>query len=133
MYKERGLEDFNLRNAEDLLVIHGVNLRQIEGFSKLEERYKCVFINSVINYLNYSDFGSRAITPLRVYVAMEKRYVSEDGKEVKAEVFRVGSNEVRSTWEDEGFKGRNMRIDSVMRYVRFEFIEEGNECWMQIR
>jgi len=37
IYKYNGIKDFMLRNTEDLLKIHGVDFKTVDGYNRLDD------------------------------------------------------------------------------------------------
>ena len=66
-----------LRTIDDLEMIHGIKVDQIEGYSKLDITEKRIFEKFIINLLNAYGIEYRNITPIKVYIAIEKTYIIE--------------------------------------------------------
>lgn len=67
VYEERGLDDYKLRDLDDLFYIYGVKLNQVDGYSKLEGADKAFFNRFVINYFNSHGLHSCNISILKVF------------------------------------------------------------------
>ena len=68
LYFINGIGDFELKNTGDLMKVHGINARTIEGYSELNEEDKKTFINFIINYMNCLGLKLRVNTyPVKVY------------------------------------------------------------------
>ncbi len=80
IYLINGIEDFELRSLGDLMKIHGINARKIEGFSELSEEDKKVYEKFIIRYMNGHGLSYRStIYPQKIYRAFEVDYlVKED-------------------------------------------------------
>ena len=68
LYKERGLNDLNLKTEEDLYNIHSVKLEQVQGFNRLTSVEKENFIRFLINFYNAHSLENRDIVPLKVNI-----------------------------------------------------------------
>ena len=75
IYLINGIEDFELRSLGDLMKIHGINARKIEGFSELSEEDKKVYEKFIIRYMNGHGLSYRStIYPQKIYRAFEVDY-----------------------------------------------------------
>lgn len=65
-YEERGLNDYKLRNIDDLFYIYSIKMNQIEGYFKLDEQDRTLFNSFMINYFNIHGFSGKKISILKV-------------------------------------------------------------------
>lgn len=136
LYKERKLEDFQLKTIEDLESIHGIKLDQIEGYTRLTKEEKEKFKTFIIVFFNSHSINYRDIVPLKVYIAIEKNYVI-DTEAVRDFVIRrvvidEKLQEIDNIWQYEKFKDEKGRLRTIEKYMRFEYIDNGKNRWMHI-
>lgn len=136
LYKERGLNDLNLKTEEDLYNIHSVKLEQVQGFNRLTSVEKENFIRFLINFYNAHSLENRDIVPLKVNIVLEKNYVINTAA-VKDFVIRKviideKSREILEVWQYDRFKDEKGRIKSMEKYMKFEYINGGQRSWLHI-
>lgn len=93
LYFINGIGDFELKNAGDLMKVHGINARTIEGYSELIEEDKNTFINFIINYMNCLGLNLRICTyPIKVYKCDEYLRVDliQDNKSIWLHIINNG-------------------------------------------
>lgn len=73
LYLVNGLGDFTLRNLGDLMKVHGINARALEGYSTLLDEDKEAYETFIVRYMNAHGLSYRAsICPKKVYRACDK-------------------------------------------------------------
>ena len=136
LYKEKGLLDFKLKTEEDLFYIHGIKVDQIEGYCKLDMAEKRIFDKFIINLLNAYGIEYRSITPIKVYVAVEKTYVIETDAIKECVIRRIVTNhktrEIESIWTFDRFKDEKGKLSYVEKYMRFEYVKDGVKSWLHV-
>lgn len=83
-YASHGISNFQLRNIDDLELIHGVSCYDIKGFYNLHEVAKNIFEGFLVNFYNRQGIEHRAtIMPISVRVAKEqgRQYIRFDYSE----------------------------------------------------
>ena len=136
LYQERGLNDFFLRTVEDLGSIHGIKIDQIDGYNKLTEEEKEKFKTFLVTFFNAHGIGYRDIQPLKVFIAIEKIYTIDTAAVRDVVVRRVVVDdkklEISDIWEYDKFKEEKGRLRTIEKYMRFEYIDNGENRWMHI-
>lgn len=136
LYKERNLNNFMLRTIEDLEMIHGIKVDQIEGYSKLDITEKRIFEKFIINLLNAYGIEYRNITPIKVYIAIEKTYIIETEAikdcVIRKVVINQKTKEIESIWNFERFKGEKGKLSYAEKYMRFEYVKDGVKSWLHV-
>jgi hypothetical protein len=70
IYKANGLDDYQLRNTIDLLKVHGIDTKAVEGYDSLDDINKALYEKFIINFLNRWGMEARAtIIPERIQLA----------------------------------------------------------------
>lgn len=95
-YEERGLTDYQLRTLEDLKQIHGVDIRELSGYSRLSETNRNLFDVTVLRFYNAYGLNSRLeLKPKAVNYVLEKDYtrmIDGDRYGVATQVFVIDRN-----------------------------------------
>lgn len=75
LYEERGLTDYCLRTAEDVLFVHNFDLTETTGFEDLTEEQKKLFIAYVCTYMNGLGMNTKiTLWPKSVHFVKEYIY-----------------------------------------------------------
>lgn len=143
IYLTNGIGDFQLRNLGDLMKIHGINARLIEGFSELSSKDKKSYETFILKYMNMHGLDSRAtIFPQRVYRAYEVNYmIKEDPTNdyylnFAGEVWNCTSKDNEflviqwGTIENKDIHG--VIKEKEISYLRIELNERDSELWLHI-
>jgi len=68
IYKANGLDDYELRTSYDLLRVHGIDCKNVDGYNKLADEKRVAFERFIINLYNGFGVETRAlIMPKEVY------------------------------------------------------------------
>lgn len=85
LYKERNLDNYNIKSTKELFFIHGIKLNQVDGFNRLSKYKKKLVEETIISYLNSNEINKRDIVILKVESNLKDKemlrieYI-EDGK-----------------------------------------------------
>lgn len=52
LYTDRGVDNYRLRNVEDLKEIYGIDIEKLKGYEKFSEDYKKIIRIGIISYFN---------------------------------------------------------------------------------
>jgi hypothetical protein len=143
LYKVNGLTDFRLRNTEDLLRVHGIDYKAVDGYSQLDDLNRQIYEGFIINIFNVFGLESRGtLVPKGIYFVEDIQYLVKEKPEddfyivaggiVKA-IDRNGLKSVLHTWEDEDYK--HLKIDkreAGKNYLRFEYEHKGRSEWLHV-
>ena len=135
-YEERGLTDYQLRTLEDIKEIHGIDVRELSGYSGLSDANRNLFDVTVLRFYNAHDLNSRLeLTPKAVNYVAETEYDMKIG-ENEAETIGIVIDSINHN----GKKSRLHRyvfnknipfsecIKNVTKYLCFEL----KEVWFHI-
>lgn len=131
LYEVNGLSDYKLRNTEDLLKVHGINFKAVDGYSRLDDLNKDIYEKFIINIYNAFGLESRAeLVPKGIYWVEHIEYLVKEnpeddyfiiaGGQVNA-IDRNGLKSVLHTWQDEDYKGYEIKESEAKNYLRFEY------------
>lgn len=146
LYKLAGLDDFKIRDTHNLLECHGIRVEDIEGYSKLDEDNKTIFLKFIVNFYNMQGMMSRgALQPKGIYFVEDVEKVAEDpddsecrviAKTIITAIYEDGSREIIHNREHEEYKDLPIVDTHKSNYLRFEYVakshftiedKEGNE------
>ena len=131
LYRVNGLNDFKLRNTEDLLRVHGVDYKSVKGYSGLDDLNRAIYEKFIINIFNAWGLDSRAaLIPTGIYWVEDSEYITKENPEqdyynvaggIVYSIDRYGNKTVLREWEDEEYKHLEKIIEKPKRYLRFEY------------
>lgn len=148
LYRVNGLTDFRLKEASDLLRIHGIDYKKVDGYSGLDDGNREVFERFIVNIFNASGIDTRTrLVPTGIYLVEDIDYLAkEDPKQdyyniaggIVSSIDRYGRKNLLHKWEDEEFIHLERIEDKPKTYLRFEYISglDGNgeprETWLHV-
>lgn len=126
-YEKRGLTDYQLHTLDDLKEIHGLDVRELSGYSGLSENNKNLFNVTVLLFYNAHGLNGRLeLKPVSVNYVQEERYISEDDDDVAIEIYLVDGDIVTKQLYSHIFE-KGVSFDKcrkvVKRYLRFELCD----------
>ena len=148
LYKKRGLEDCRLRNAEDVLFVHGFDIRETTGYEDLTEEHKALFEAYVVTHMNGVGMNTKiTMWPKSVHYVKEYTYCSapewdeEEQKNIRWQIGREwiilkanGRTKKFKKYMDEGKTEAD--IDSVSttekEYLRVDWKYNGSSEWFHV-
>lgn len=57
LYKVNGLTDYKLNTADDLLRVHGIDYKAVNGYSGLDDLNRAIYAKFIINFFNAQGLG----------------------------------------------------------------------------
>lgn len=141
IYLDNGLKDFKLRTTEDLLKVHGIDLKTVDGYNRLDDLNKAVYEKFIINLFNGQGLEYRDIKPTGIYFVEEVDYLVKEnptdeyftvaGNKVLA-IDRNGIKTVHKNWLHESYKGLDIIEDEPKQYLRAEYEHHGRPEWLHV-
>ena len=142
LYRVNGLTDYKLRNTEDLLRVHGIDYKAVDGYNRLDDLNRTIYEKFIINIFNAWGLDSRAtLIPKGIYWVQDSDYLVKEtptqdyysvaGGIVYA-VDRHGNKTVLHEWEDEDYKHLERIIEDPKAYLRFEYEHDGRNEWLHV-
>lgn len=131
LYRVNGLGDFILKEPSDLLRVHGIDLRVVDGYAGLDDENRAIYVGFIINIFNATGLDSRAgLIPTGIYLVEESDYlVKEDPEQdyydvaggVVFSIDRNGEKTLLHQWEDEDYRHLERIVEEPKTYLRFEY------------
>lgn len=82
LYQVNGLKDFKLKSTKDLLKVHGIDFRAVEGYSRLDDLNRTIYEKFIINIFNAMGLDSRAsLVPKGIYWVEDSDYLVKEKPE----------------------------------------------------
>lgn len=142
LYRINGLDDFRLKNPEDLLKTHGIHYKAVGGYDRLNDTNKMLYKQFIVNIYNAFSLESRAaLVPRGIYYVEDIEYLVWENPEddyytiaggVVHEIDKDGQKTVLHIWQDDNYKRHSM-IESESRfYLRFEYEHQGQREWLHV-
>lgn len=142
LYKANGLVDYKLRDTEDLLKVHGINFKEVQGFSEIDNLNRETYEKFIIKIFNALGLESRmTLFPMRVYFVEETNYHIKQqpqddfyiciGGIVKI-IDKNGIKKEHSSWQDEDYKNIKPIKSESTSYLRFEYEHNNHEEWLHV-
>ena len=143
LYMVNGLGDFRLRNLGDLMKCHGINARNIEGYSELSEADKKAYESFIVNFMNMMGMMSRiTFYPKKIYRAYNIDFLIKQSDDdcytiVGGEVWNVSNpNDPVKTrkWTDEDiiYSSDEVVTEKSKEYLRIEYTHRDETEWLHI-
>lgn len=120
LYKINGIDDFKLKSTADLLKVHGIDFKAVDGYNRLDDLSRNVyekFIVEDIEYLVKEDFDDEFLTVVGGIVNV---------------IDRNGLKYVHQTRIDEAYKHLEIKENETKTYIRFEYEHDGRMEWRRV-
>lgn len=147
IYRANGLTDYRLQNTDDLLKVHGINFKAVDGYKGLDDLNKALYEKFIVNIFNAWGLESRAtLIPKGIYFVEETTHAikqsDEEGEYFLAvaglvdSIDRNGFKKTIHVWKDDNFKAwedKDLQIKSESEtYLRFEYQHDGRDEWLHV-
>lgn len=142
LYMANGITDYKLKSTDDLLKVHGIDFREVDGYKRLDDLSRAVYEKFIINIFNAWGLESRAtLIPKGIYFVEEIEYLIKENEEddcfmiiggIINVIDRNGLKYVHHTWIDEKYKDFEIIESKAKTYIRFEYEHQGNKGWLHV-
>ena len=142
LYKINGLTDYKLRNTEDLLKVHGIDFKAVEGYNRLDDLSRAVYEKFIVNIFNVFGLESRAtLIPKGIYFVEDTDYLIKENPEddyfivtggIVKIIDRNGMKSVLRSWTDEDYKDIEPIESDSKTYLRFEYEHDNRKEWLHV-
>lgn len=141
-YKVNGLTGFKLRNTVDLLRVHGIDFKAVDGYEQLDDLNRAIYEKFILNIFNAWGLDSRtSLIPKGIYWVEDSDYLIKENPKndyftvVGGIVYSVdgeGNKALLHKWEDEDYKYLERTIEKSKAYLRFEYEHQGRSEWLHV-
>lgn len=141
IYLTNGLKDFKLRTTEDLLKVHGIDFKAVDGYSRLDDLNKTIYEKFIINFFNAQGLEYRDIVPTGIYYVEEieylvKEYPEDDymtiaGGMIKT-IDRNGLKTILDNRLHERYKHLEITESEPNNYLRIQYKHQGHSEWLHV-
>lgn len=142
LYEVNGLKDYKLKTPEDLLKTHGIDFREVDGYSRLDDLNKHLYEKFIVNLFNGLGLESRAtMFPKGIYFVEDIDYLAKENPEddfflivgglVKV-IDKNGLKTVLRSWNDEDYKDLEATESEAKTYLRFEYENHDRAEWLHV-
>lgn len=144
LYKANGIVDYKLKNTEDLLKVHGIDFKTVNGYNRLDDLNRAIYKKFILNFFNGLGLESRAtLVPKGIHFVEDIQYLIKEVPEGEDDYFivaggiinaidRNGLKSVLHAWNDEDYKDFKSGEVEVRKYLRFEYEQQGSEVWLHV-
>lgn len=143
LYRVNGLHNFKLRNHEDLLRTHGINVWATDGYGMLSDEKRSIFDKFIVNFCNAQGLESRAtLIPKGIYWVEERQYLVKESPEdnfytvagsIVWSIAPSGSKTILHKWIHKDYRNSTPILSEKSRfYLRFEYRHQGRNEWLHI-
>jgi hypothetical protein len=142
LYEVNGLNDYRIRDTEDLLRVHGIDFKAVDGYNRLDDLNRAIYEKFIINIFNAFGLESRAtLIPKGIYWVEDIQYLVKENLEddyfivgggIVKSIDRNGLKSVLRTWSDEDYKHLEIKENEAKTYLRFEYEHEGRKEWLHV-
>lgn len=137
-YENYGLDDYRLKNVNDLYQMHEVNIEKIEGYDTLNDLEQWTFKRFIVNYYNTWGLDIRdELKPLNIYRVQQADllyYENDEPVIVGYELARFIEGEfvLHEINIDEEYRNIELERYEPSTYLRFTFEKGSREQWLHI-
>lgn len=142
LYIENGLDNFKLRDVDDLLNVHKIDYTLIKGYDKLDDLSRRNFGVGLINIYNGHGVNARRlINPKGIYFVEDVDYYIERPNDedlalviggLVTAIYNDGEKEVIKEWVEDDYKIEDHTGKYIRNYLRFEYDYDGRNEWLHI-
>lgn len=130
IYTANGPNSFNLNCHDDLIKLHSINIKDIQGYNKLSQSHKAIFDTFIINFYNAQGLETRAtLLPKSI-----NHVLSEQALEITITAIHADGNETKllKKWKDKKYKNISCIHIEKETYLRFEYQVNGHNEWLHV-
>jgi hypothetical protein len=142
LYEENRLTDYKLRTTDDLMQIHSINFKEVEGYIGLDDINKVLYEKAIVNIYNGLGLSSRAtMIPKGIYYVEDVDYlvkVNPDdvyytvaGRLVMS-IDKTGSKAFLRLWQIDDYKHLKTIKGEAKYFLRFEYEQNDRAEWLHI-
>ncbi len=142
IYEINGLDNYKLRDTNDLLKVHGIDFRAVDGYNRLDDLNRSIYERFIINIFNVFGLESRAsLVPKGIYYVEDIEYLVKEDPEDDYYIIaggcvnvidRSGLKTVHHTWADDDYKHLKIIKEEAKNYLRFEYEHQGRSEWLHV-
>lgn len=139
LYEINGLTEYNIRNTEDLLKVHGVDFKSIDGYNRLDDINRDLYKKFIINFFNGFGLESRAmLIPKGINYVEDIEYLVKENQEdeyytvaggVVMAIDRSGLKSMLSKRLYEEYKELEITEGEPKKYLRFKYEYQEHKEW----
>lgn len=142
IYKSNGIKDFKLRNIEDILKIHGVDFKTVDGYNRLDDLNRQLYEKFIVNIFNGWGLEARAtLVPKGIYYVEDVEHLAKEKPDddyyivVGGTIYAIDRNGLKYVlhdWTDKENPDLEVIEDEKNNYLRFEYELEGRPEWLHV-
>jgi hypothetical protein len=142
LYKINGLTDYKLNSTGDILKVHGIDFRAVDGYNRLDDINRSIYEKFIVNIFNAFGLESRStLIPKGIYFVEQTDLLAKENPEddyyivvggVVMAIDRSGLKSVLYKWEDEDDKHLEVKESESTQYLRFEYAHQGRREWLHV-
>jgi hypothetical protein len=142
LYKINGLTAYKLNSTGDILKVHGIDFRAVDGYNRLDDINRSIYEKFIVNIFNAFGLESRStLIPKGIYFVEQTDLLAKENPEddyyivvggVVMAIDRSGLKSVLYKWEDEDDKHLEVKESESTQYLRFEYEHQGRREWLHI-
>ncbi|MBO0558982.1 hypothetical protein EXQ37_03865 [Clostridium botulinum] len=146
LYEANGLNHYRLNTTHDLFKIHGIDYKDVEGYSNLDDINKSIYKKFIINIFNRLGLEARMnLIPKRINFVEDMEYVAKDPDPINDDCVVMVRHVIRAIDRDgnkeilynrEAYEKEHINlpiIDTYIRkYLRFEYEHGGRKEWLHV-
>lgn len=131
LYEINNIKDYKLKNTDDLMKTHGINFRAVDGYNRLDDLNRSIYEKFILNIFNAFGLESRSkLIPKGIYLVEEIQHLVKENPEddyyivsggVIWAIDRSGLKTILHKWEDQDYKGLEIKESEAKQYLRFEY------------
>ena len=141
-YEINGITDYKLRDTEDLLKVHGIDFKAVEGYNRIDHLNRAIYKKFIVNIFNGLGLESRAtLIPKGIYWVEDIEYLAKENpqddyyvqaKRIVMAIDRSGLKSVLHTYQEEEYQDLEILESEVENYLRFEYEHQERSEWLHV-
>lgn len=141
LYRVNNLDDFKLKTTDDLLKCHGINYKQVDGYSNLDDLNRQLYEKFIVNIYNNFGLDTRATLIAKgIYYVEDIKLLYKDKEDdpytviggIIYNIDRNGNKRLLHKWKDKDYKGIEPIKDNSSYYLRFEYVIDNRNEWLHV-
>lgn len=142
LYLVNGLNDFQVKSIEDILKTHGIDVRTVDGYSRLDDVNRLLYEKFIINFFNAQGLETRAtLVPTGIYYVEEIEYLVKEKPEddcytvsgfIVNVIDRNGIKSVLHHLKYDRYEGLKIEEGDPKYYLRIEYNHDDSKGWLHV-
>lgn len=142
LYEINGLDDYILNSTDDILKVHGIDFKAVNGYNRLDDLNRAIYSKFILRFFNVWGLENRVtLVPKGIYLVEDIQYLVKENQEddyfiisggVVNAIDRNGMKSVHHSWSDEDYNHLEIKESEATTYLRFEYEINNKKDWLHV-